>query len=551
MYFLSALVQSQAAILAIVITLTLIAVQLASSHYSPRVIDIFKKDYAIWWFLFCYGISIFFGLCILMMMQVIRDENLVRPIVLTSYSLHISFEYWIYAAYWIAIITFAALFFYMKNVLDLLNPSNIIKKLSDNITKEKISKHIKSLEEHKEDRTKPIEDDPVQPIVDIIHGSVMRYDIATTSIGINAIADRAMDVMDSYSFSISAEFKNDLHPGSIPKEFKNEFKKTGHPLVGSFTLEKIDITRKKWRVHDESGRELYRVIVDENEELTGLIDLGAEIKVSEHFCRHFKEIIRLTAKADETPTIYVIKNLKSLGVRTAEKKLEYATKEVLRSLIGWIGIITERRFGDVTIHTINSLRSVGEIAAENKLEDAVSQAVKSLDMVGRDAAENGTKNVVWAVLEYIGQLGRTAVENELCHATKEAIGALVHFGKSEIEKEQKEMAKRVLLLLERIGTVTVETREELEPVTRQASELEEVVKRLVLSLVELGSSAVENRDDSTAHESARVLTELTISSEEVVRDAIDEISKYNHNRDSFQKFMRMYKLEKLRAKKSE
>jgi len=408
------------------------------------------------------------------------------------------------------------------------------------------------VEDHKENRTILIEEDPVQPIVDIIHGSVAKYDIATTSIGINAIADRAIDVIDSYSFSISAEFKNDLYPGSISKEFKNEFKKTGHPLVESLTVEKIGIiTGKKWRIHDESGRELYRVIVDENEELTGLIDLGTEIKVSEYFCRHFKEIIRLTAKADETPTIYVIKNLKSLGMRTAEKKLEYATKEVLLSLIGWIGIITERRFGDVTIHTINSLRAIGEIAAENKLEDAVSQTVKFLDRVGRDAAENETENVVWAVFEYIGQLGRTAVENELCHATKEAIRALVHFGKSEIEKKQKGGAERVLLLLERIVTVTLETREELEPVTRQASELEEVVKRLVQSLIELGSSAVENGDDSTAYESARILTELTISSEEVVRDAIDEILKYVPNRDSFQKFMQMYKLEKLRVKKSE
>lgn len=42
-YMLSAMVQAQAAIVAIVITLTLIAVQLTASAYSPRVIDIFKK----------------------------------------------------------------------------------------------------------------------------------------------------------------------------------------------------------------------------------------------------------------------------------------------------------------------------------------------------------------------------------------------------------------------------------------------------------------------------------------------------------------------------
>ena len=43
-YLLSALVQSLAAIIAIVVTMTLVAVQLTASAYSPRVIDIFKND---------------------------------------------------------------------------------------------------------------------------------------------------------------------------------------------------------------------------------------------------------------------------------------------------------------------------------------------------------------------------------------------------------------------------------------------------------------------------------------------------------------------------
>lgn len=47
-YLLSALAQSQAAIVAIVITLTLIAVQLASQVYSPRVMDLFLKGWQFW-----------------------------------------------------------------------------------------------------------------------------------------------------------------------------------------------------------------------------------------------------------------------------------------------------------------------------------------------------------------------------------------------------------------------------------------------------------------------------------------------------------------------
>ena len=196
MYFLSALVQSQAAILAIVITLTLIAVQIASSHYSPRVIDIFKKDLAIWWFLCYYGFSIFFGLCILMMMQVIQNENPCILAVSNCYSYHISLEGWICAAYWIAISAFVVLFLYIKKVLDLLNPSKIIKELSENIPKENVLKHIESVKENKKDRTKPIEEDSIQPIMDIIHSSVMKYDIATTRIGLGSVTDWVIEIID-------------------------------------------------------------------------------------------------------------------------------------------------------------------------------------------------------------------------------------------------------------------------------------------------------------------------------------------------------------------
>jgi uncharacterized membrane protein len=47
-YMLSAMVQAQAAIVAIVVTLTLVAVQLTASAYSPRVIRIFRDNPDIW-----------------------------------------------------------------------------------------------------------------------------------------------------------------------------------------------------------------------------------------------------------------------------------------------------------------------------------------------------------------------------------------------------------------------------------------------------------------------------------------------------------------------
>ncbi len=53
-YMLSALIQSQAAIVAIVVSLTLIAVQLTASAYSPRVIRIFRDNPDMWLLLGLY-----------------------------------------------------------------------------------------------------------------------------------------------------------------------------------------------------------------------------------------------------------------------------------------------------------------------------------------------------------------------------------------------------------------------------------------------------------------------------------------------------------------
>ena len=57
-YMLSALVQSEAAIFAIVVTLSLVAVQLAAASYSPRLIGLFQKTRYFWFFVILYIIAI-------------------------------------------------------------------------------------------------------------------------------------------------------------------------------------------------------------------------------------------------------------------------------------------------------------------------------------------------------------------------------------------------------------------------------------------------------------------------------------------------------------
>ncbi|MCK4459942.1 MAG: DUF2254 domain-containing protein, partial [Methanosarcinales archaeon] len=152
-YMLSAMVQAQAAIIAIIVTLTLIAVQLTASAYSPRVIEIFRKNPDMWLLLGFYGLSMLYGLVVLKMV-VGGVGEVVSPDVFWSLGcVSISLESCVSFAYWLEVFTLVALFPYMLSIIDLLRPETIIKRLAMEIT---------------EDRIVNLEEDPIQPIMDII-----------------------------------------------------------------------------------------------------------------------------------------------------------------------------------------------------------------------------------------------------------------------------------------------------------------------------------------------------------------------------------------------
>lgn len=59
---LTALTTGEAAILAIVVSLSLVAVQLAASSYSARVIEVFRRTLDLWILILVYGVAMFYGL---------------------------------------------------------------------------------------------------------------------------------------------------------------------------------------------------------------------------------------------------------------------------------------------------------------------------------------------------------------------------------------------------------------------------------------------------------------------------------------------------------
>ncbi len=159
---LTTLIQSEASIIAIVVTLSLVAVQLTASSYSTRVIDIFKRELSFWILIITYTLAITYGIIIL---KFINGNNI----------LNLNFEIWI--AVYMAIFALFALIPYILDILDIMKPSIVIKKLESGIQDHEVLSFIRA--DHKKD--------PVQPIIDVIHSSLMKHDYGTLSDGLDSI----------------------------------------------------------------------------------------------------------------------------------------------------------------------------------------------------------------------------------------------------------------------------------------------------------------------------------------------------------------------------
>ncbi len=295
-YMLSALVQSQAAIVAIVISLTLIAVQLTASAYSPRVIDIFKKNLDMWILLGFYGFSIFYGLFLLKLVEGAEGELVSQSAIRALGRFSISFEFCVSLAYWLGAFTFVVLIAYMWNIMGLLKPESIINQLTIEITKDKII-------DTEEDKLINPEKDPAQPLMDMIRGSIMKYDFLTARTGLRAFINRGIKIINSKNEKvISRWFCGHLeHVGKLAVS-KFDEESTLEVSVGLFFWGKKSVEKGLEDATSEAAKSL-----------EGIGRAGAE--------KDFKYAI-----------ISVTSHLIIVGIIALEKRQRNATKQAARSL---------------------------------------------------------------------------------------------------------------------------------------------------------------------------------------------------------------------------
>lgn len=408
-YLLSTLVQSEAAIVAIVVTLSLVAVQYAASSYSMRVIEVFKKSPLFWILIFLYIASIIQGLRVLKLIE--AEEN-------NIYSL----ETEISAAYYLGILAFCALIPYTWYILELLNPSMIINILSEKLTFDSILSVERFFEPG--DRN-----DPIQPIIDIMLGSLMKHDEGTLVNGLSVLGSKLKSIiknnifksnLDEIKFSMIT-FYHFKEISNLAASLKDGFAEVqiirtiGH--IGYITAE---------RNFDFAAREAISVL-----ETAGLnsIDqnLTESIKSAIEALREIGD--KATEQNLEGASYRASMAFEAIGVKSAEMNLKQDAHMVAVSLKR-IGInAVEKKFGDVVYRTVKALKNIGL-----KIDDLPS-VVDALEAVGLKTVEmipTADKNIVIQlkaaadeVEEALKEIGENAAKQNL---KRPAIQATVSLG---------------------------------------------------------------------------------------------------------------------------
>ncbi|WP_406656194.1 DUF2254 family protein [Methanolobus sp. ZRKC2] len=415
-YLLSALVQSLAAVIALVITLSLVAVQLAAQSYSARVIDVYKRKPDMWILLSIYIITIFYGLGLI---------KIIGLGVLSNYT-----EGAIFTAYFMGFFAFICLVPYMLKTLDLLKPSTVIKLLSEDITKENILESLK-IDEEIEDR------DTIQPIIDMINRALERNDYETARNGLTSIANSIIFIFKNTQFESEEEAKLSnhitLHIERLGIQALNK-QNEDSTLSAIVNLERIGTQA----CNNGFSKAVLKTI-------DALEIIGKNISETDFenlLQQNIKALGEVGAKAikknyeDEAQA--ALTALMDEGAKAAEKNLGNAAAEALKS-IGYMGTkAAENELGATSQVAAFTLQIVGTESIKNDLDIAAMVAARELGNVGIKAAENKLKTSTAVAARALGDVGIKAAPIKFGIAAKTATEKLGDVGAKAAEKELEE-----------------------------------------------------------------------------------------------------------------
>lgn len=394
-YLLSSLIQSEAAVLAIVVALSLVAVQ-QSVLYSPKTVGLFKSIYTNPDFYILVGIyltSILYGAWLLK--QIITPD--IDPFPLAEINkevYYLALENQIQFKYFLSAFAFISLVPYIRNTLDLINPKNIMDILAHKVTTKSLSsmkvdeynvkdscivvdsikenlyyytniKHTVTLKNYINDKELEsftekclcgfiIEDkNPYQPIIDIVNESLIKSDFETARYGLKAIKKSTFEA-----------HKNDFDDDTFVLRYLN--------------YKLVNIGKLAIKKNDEISIDKTLMNLSHN----GFLLIKKNIKLF-----NVNEIIEELAKlSTEMNYVFVIERAQMI-------------------LLGFTLELIEKNHKELVLDTVKSMKNIRDIAISKN----INKVVDEWDCYSKDLLKFGTEKNI----EYLQELTKILSDEDL------------------------------------------------------------------------------------------------------------------------------------------
>lgn len=418
-YMLSTLVQSEATIIALAITLSLVAVQLAASSYSARLIDIFKESTKFWIIIIFYLLTITYQLGVLKLIEPANSINVTNslPNVISNLQAHIS------VSYILSIAALTALIYHIWVTFDLIKPKTIIDKLAKNMTPENIT--ITSIPGSEKDAT--------GPIVSIVVKSLEIHDEDTVIYGLNKIGGCVTNTLNlanlcdaqraritefiAYNFLLIGVLTIDGEDIYAASNLIVALKPIGYKSVDKeFTeiaIKTVDVIAQI----GEKSIEHNLGVVAENAS-NAINDIGRKAaergnqldNIAQFIVGSNKKIaIKAIRNELKSESFHINENLGAIGLTFARNSFDVASTTALGSLEEIVSECAIKREKDIAIHAITYIQNIGAQASRNRLYGAVRQAARSSQTIVENAVKHGFLEVIGRLVDAIKSIGKEFV----------------------------------------------------------------------------------------------------------------------------------------------
>jgi hypothetical protein len=514
---LGTLAQSNATILAIVISLSLVVIE-SASRYSARVVDFIKNDSILWEFLLLYFLSIFYPL---LLITLITGKT-------NYFLLHIYFS----TAYALSVIAYFSLFYYIRYVFKMIKPSSMIDILSDKNNLKSLSESWDSSDGYQlnyfknEPRIfrinilKNDETDPLLPITEIISASIKRNDYATVNHGLYVI-------LRCFAFNLE---QNPLYEKQMSEHLFDRIFEIWQLALNEKNINCIVmICDFYYRIGkyctffqgNSNSSYISSVIKKASKALTPVCNiLGTEIVVedqkqtnllyttflAEYYQKEaFKSIIKIKEDDFSDLPIDLITNLRRCGASTFKNHGEPRTNKQIEALeksttefseiLGEVGIAAINADSKTAVdNIILALNEVGEASIDNNLIHSIFHIVEMLNKIGEESAKKGVEfeSSTKQIIECFGKLA-SRINNhseELAGETQNKVIEYHKYIKENYEYEGtkysfKELSNGVELIIRAyissyiyvIGRESIETN--MLNATRQSLKSLETIERIL------------------------------------------------------------------------